>query len=149
MGGELAQGEQGIIKWVSIRFAVYLKLNAILPYDDVFEEYVEICIANEEMCVRAEKNRDSTKLDNLNRSLAEYRQQRDTIVAAIEAGDASVETVGIADIAAAREQLFELKHNGVQLKELYDAALAGYEHYKGEKAEVREPKIWKVEGKIK
>ncbi|KAH7706138.1 hypothetical protein AAVH_26638, partial [Aphelenchoides avenae] len=141
--------EQGTIKDVSLLFAVYLKLKAILPYDDVFEAYVKICIANEEMCVRADKNRNTTKLDNLNRSLAEYRHERDTIVAAIDAGDKRVKAVSLADISAAREQLFKLVHYGTQLKELYDATLAGYERYKGEKAEVREPKIWTTDGKKK
>ncbi|KAH7709648.1 aaa atpase domain containing protein [Aphelenchoides avenae] len=141
--------EQGTIKKVSIMFAVYLKLNAILPYDDVFEAYVKICIANEEMCVRADKNRDTTKLDNLKRSLAEYRQERDTIVAAIDAGDKTVKVVSLADIAAARQQLFKLERYGAQLKELYDATLAGYERYKGEKAEMREPKIWTEDGRKK
>ncbi|KAH7703158.1 hypothetical protein AAVH_29672 [Aphelenchoides avenae] len=140
--------EQRIIKAASVRFAAYLKQNAILPYNDVYEEYAKLCIENEEMCVRFDRNRDRTKLKNLRRCLAEYRQERDAIIAGIEAGK-GVERVDTDDIERCKQQLFGLKHNGAELHKLYDAALAGYEHYKDAGFELTGPKFWDTHGKKK
>lgn len=142
--------EQRIIKAASIRFAVYLKQNAILPYNDVYEEYAKICIENEEMCVRVDRNRDKTKLKNLRRCLAEYRQERDAIIAGIKAGrDAAEKRDDIEDIERCKQQLFGLKHNGAELRKSYDAALAGYEHYIDASFELTGPRFWGKHGKKK
>ncbi|KAH7714816.1 aaa atpase domain containing protein [Aphelenchoides avenae] len=140
--------EQRIIKAASIRFAVYLKKNAILPYNDVYEEYAKLCIENEEMCVRVDRNRDRTKLANLRRCLAEYRQERDAIIAGIEAGK-GVERGDIDDIDKCKQGLFGLKHFGAELRKSYDAALAGYEHYNDASFELTGPKFWVTNGKKK
>lgn len=138
--------EQDVIKSISIRFATYLKQNAILPYNDLFEKYAELCIKNEQKCVRQGK---STKLENLKRCLAEYLKDRDTILHAIDAGDKSVEEISFEEIEACQQQLFQLKHSGNNLKQLYDATLALNEHYKEEKEELRKPKVWRIPGKKK
>uniref|UniRef100_A0AC35GCA2 G domain-containing protein n=1 Tax=Panagrolaimus sp. PS1159 TaxID=55785 RepID=A0AC35GCA2_9BILA len=116
--------EQKIIMEASIRFAVFLKQNAIMAYNDVFEKYVEKSIEEEEKCIRA--GGDHSKLNNLKRCLAEYRQERATIEQAILKGGNNAQQISTDDVKHMKSTLFALPHFGAKLKELFNRTVQGY-----------------------
>uniref|UniRef100_A0AC35GU78 G domain-containing protein n=1 Tax=Panagrolaimus sp. PS1159 TaxID=55785 RepID=A0AC35GU78_9BILA len=116
--------EQKIIMDASIRFAVFLKQNAIMAYNDVFEKYVEKSIEEEEKCIRA--GGDNTKLNNLKRCLDEYRQERAAIEHAIQSGGNAPQQITTDDVKNMKTELFALPHFGAKLKELFNRTVQGY-----------------------
>uniref|UniRef100_A0AC34GTH8 G domain-containing protein n=1 Tax=Panagrolaimus sp. ES5 TaxID=591445 RepID=A0AC34GTH8_9BILA len=116
--------EQKVIMDASIRFAVFLKQNAIMAYNDVFEKYVEKSIEEEEKCIQA--GGDHTKLKNLKRCLDEYRQERAAIEHAIQRGGNAPQQISTDDVQNMKKDLFALPHFGAKLKELFNLTVQGY-----------------------
>lgn len=69
--------EQKVITQISVKYGIFLKKNAILPYNDVYEDYLNHAIKEEERC--AVETRDTVKLDKLKQMIDEYREERKII----------------------------------------------------------------------
>jgi GTP-binding protein EngB required for normal cell division len=120
---ELKEEQQKIIH-ASLRFGTFLKANAILPYNDAFEKYVEKTINEEEKCIAY--GGDRTKLDNLKKLLAEYQQQKAIMQAVPKDTDPSnVEKISPDDIDVLKARLFNLSHIGETLENLFKATEEG------------------------
>jgi predicted GTPase len=111
------RGEQKEILRTSLRFGAFIQANALLAQNDAFEIHVEHTIEEEEKLL--EIGGDKTKLDNLKKSLAEYRQEK--IMLEEGKGDISSghRTITPDEIEVMKAQLFALKHCGGQLQQLF------------------------------
>uniref|UniRef100_A0AC35GX90 G domain-containing protein n=1 Tax=Panagrolaimus sp. PS1159 TaxID=55785 RepID=A0AC35GX90_9BILA len=120
---ELKAEQQKIIK-TSLRFGSFLQANAILPYNDAFEKYVEQTISEEEKCT--EVGGDRSKLDNLKKLLAEYRQEKALLSEAAKNPVANASSrIAPDEIDVMKAKLFGLKNTGKTLKNLFHATENG------------------------
>uniref|UniRef100_A0AC34GNA4 G domain-containing protein n=1 Tax=Panagrolaimus sp. ES5 TaxID=591445 RepID=A0AC34GNA4_9BILA len=120
---ELKAEQQKIIK-TSLRFGSFLQANAILPYNDAFEKYVEQTIAEEEKCT--EVGGDRSKLDNLKKLLAEYRQEKALLSEAAKNPTANASSrITPDEIDVMKAELFGLSHTGKTLMNLFKATEDG------------------------
>uniref|UniRef100_A0A914P788 G domain-containing protein n=1 Tax=Panagrolaimus davidi TaxID=227884 RepID=A0A914P788_9BILA len=120
---ELKAEQQKIIK-TSLRFGSFLQANAILPYNDAFEKYVEQTINEEEKCT--EVGGDRSKLDNLKKLLAEYRQEKALLSEAAKNPVANASSrIAPDEIDVMKAELFGLKNTGKTLKNLFHATENG------------------------
>uniref|UniRef100_A0A914QVJ8 AIG1-type G domain-containing protein n=1 Tax=Panagrolaimus davidi TaxID=227884 RepID=A0A914QVJ8_9BILA len=119
---ELKEEQQKIIK-ISLRFGSFLQANAIIPYNDAFEKYVEKTISQEEKCIQF--GGDRSKLDNLKKLLAEYRQEKAMLNKAAISSDQDASPISPDEIEFLKEQLFSLNQTGDILKKLFKATEDG------------------------
>jgi hypothetical protein len=80
---ERLECEQKMISEASVKFAVFLKTCAILPYNDVFEAYVNHAIEEEQRSVLF--TLDTSKVRRLKGLLNVYREEQRMIENAINA----------------------------------------------------------------
>uniref|UniRef100_A0AC35GTP7 G domain-containing protein n=1 Tax=Panagrolaimus sp. PS1159 TaxID=55785 RepID=A0AC35GTP7_9BILA len=120
---ELKAEQQKIIQ-ISLRFGSFLQANAILPYNDAFEKYVEQTISEEEKCT--EVGGDRSKLDNLKKLLAEYRQEKTLLSEAAKNPTANGNNIITPnEIENMKTELFGLNHTGKTLEDLFKATEDG------------------------
>uniref|UniRef100_A0AC35G8Y5 Uncharacterized protein n=1 Tax=Panagrolaimus sp. PS1159 TaxID=55785 RepID=A0AC35G8Y5_9BILA len=118
------KAEQQKIIQTSLRFGSFLQANAILPYNDAFEKYVEQSIREEENCIKV--GGDPSKLKNLKKCLAEYKQEKCLISkAAKKKGANDGKAIDPAEIDACKAELFNLPHTGQTLRALFQASEDG------------------------
>uniref|UniRef100_A0A914QB10 G domain-containing protein n=1 Tax=Panagrolaimus davidi TaxID=227884 RepID=A0A914QB10_9BILA len=116
------KAEQKKIMESSLRFGKFLDDNAILPYNDAFEEYVGKTISEEKNCVAA--GGDRSKLDNMQKFLAEYRAQKMILKKAKKEPGVSG-TITPDEIAVIKTELYDLPRYGQLLKDLFEATEDG------------------------
>uniref|UniRef100_A0AC34GT46 G domain-containing protein n=1 Tax=Panagrolaimus sp. ES5 TaxID=591445 RepID=A0AC34GT46_9BILA len=119
---ELKAEQQSIIQ-TSLRFGGFLQKNAIIPYNDAFEKYVEQTITEEEKCISV--GGDRTKLGNLKNLLSEYRQQKMLLSEAKDKSIKSDDAISSTEVENLKKQLFALKHTGKILENLFKATEDG------------------------
>ena len=116
---ELKAEQQRVIK-TSLKFGSFLQANAILPYNDAFEKYVEQTVEEEEKCTKV--GGDRSKLDNLKKLLAEYRQEKALLDQAAQNPVQGVnKKISTDEIDKMKKDLFQLKHTGKTLENLFTA----------------------------
>ena len=111
------KGEQAIITQSSAKFARFLKEYALVFYNDALGEYLYHLINEEEQKVAIGGNR--TSLDHLRDMLRQYEEE----VKLLSNSTKLIPEEGMdsKSIQESINQLFELTHNGLSIKEAYEA----------------------------
>ena len=110
------ENEQKIVSDAMVKFAGYLKQNAILEYNSAFEERMKMEIRNEQAAVKGGGNR--ATLEKLETTLQEYVERKAKLEAIlVSASDEKIDPIQIGDL---KQQLFDLPLYGSKIKELYD-----------------------------
>ena len=116
---ELEEEKEIIVDSASF-FGVFLKENALIPYNDSFSEYLDMQIREEQ--AKEELIRDEKKIEQLENEKRSYERKKDVIVKnitdAITSGSKDKkEVIPIEKVEQIRKQLCSLKHNGKTLSE--------------------------------
>lgn len=100
--------EQEIIYTCASHFGAFLEQNATIPYNDIFSDFLDTLIKEEEA-----KGKDDKRIEQLKKDKVSYEEQKKAI---IKQTSSSTESEGnvtlIKMIYEMKEQLFSLKHNG-------------------------------------
>ena len=109
------QEEKEFIYECAGRFGVFLKENAMIPYNDSFKEYLDMLIRDEE--AREQEIRDDEKIAQLKKDKKTYEQKKKIIMENIQSGCQGGENlISIEAIYKMKEKLCRLKHNGEALR---------------------------------
>ena len=109
--------EEKIIMKTSAKYGSFLKANAIIPYNDAVEDYLDMCIDQERN--KAREIRNDALLSTMEDMRRQYQEERKILDGAIGSGGA--ENIHTAeDVMKLQEELFRLKHMGKTLKDLFD-----------------------------
>lgn len=113
---ELASERDCILECATF-FGAFLKMNAIVPYNDSFRDYMELLIRNEEC--KEEEIRDDEKIKKLKEDLRAYKEEVEVLrnSVASQPCDGEFKTDSIEEISVRKEKLCSLKHNGRILRE--------------------------------
>ncbi|RGB32327.1 hypothetical protein C1646_743944 [Rhizophagus diaphanus] len=117
------QTEQHTINKISLKFAQFLRQNAIAAFNDAYADYLDHFINEEKIKKSADPNRyDDEILKGLEATKRSYLEQIEVIKKAIENNDPSMPTISPNDIAKLEQQLYNLPINGHTLKKIKDEA---------------------------
>ncbi|POG58249.1 hypothetical protein GLOIN_2v1732398 [Rhizophagus irregularis DAOM 181602=DAOM 197198] len=117
------QTEQHTINEISLKFAQFLRQNAIAAFNDAYADYLDHFINEEKIKKSADPNRyDDEILKGLEATKRSYLEQIEVIKKAIETNDPSMPTISPNDIAKLEQQLYNLPINGHTLKKIKDEA---------------------------
>ena len=97
-------------------FGIFLKNNAMIPYNDAFGEYIDMLIKDEE--AKEKEIRDLEKIGQLVKEKKAYEEKKKLLIemmASCPEGECG--NLHIEKIYARKEKLCSLKHNGKMLKE--------------------------------
>ena len=108
------QGEEKTILKVSATYGAFLKDNAIIPYNDAVGDYLDIAIKHEEAKDKILRNKDL--LQRLRKLRDEYEKQKQIIDQAIKTGT----TTTPEQIIELQKEIFQLKHFGKTLKDIFE-----------------------------
>jgi iron-sulfur cluster repair protein YtfE (RIC family) len=72
---EALKGEEKVITKNSVKFAIFLKSNAIAAYNDSFESYLEYLIENHKILVK-EGSKNKNIIKGLEEMLAAYKKEK-------------------------------------------------------------------------
>uniref|UniRef100_A0AC34RMZ7 Uncharacterized protein n=1 Tax=Panagrolaimus sp. JU765 TaxID=591449 RepID=A0AC34RMZ7_9BILA len=114
---ERLKSEQQKVSDAMIKFAAYLKKNAIFEYNNAFEEKLKMEIRNEEVLVQ--NGRDRTTLDRLHVILDDYIEQKKKMEAIYKASDGK-NVIDSNEVKNIQTKLFKLPLYGEKIKELYN-----------------------------
>ena len=95
------------------KFATFMKNTAMIPYNDSFNEYLDMLI-NDEQSKPAE-NRDRQKIEKMQENKLVYSQQVESLKVAMTSSDTRVE-ISAQHIFEMKTQLMKLKHYGPNLE---------------------------------
>ena len=95
------------------KFATFMKKEAVIPFNDSFDEYLDMLITDERN--KSAEIRDQKKIDNLIENKRIYGEQIKTLKHAINSG--SNKDIGAKDIYETKKKLMGLKHYGPTLKD--------------------------------
>lgn len=115
--------EQKIITECCVTFASFLKVNAILPFNDTIKDYIQMNI-NEEEKIAAITN-DYTQVKSLRKQLSIYEKERSILEKNLESGGAAPITPK--DIKNLENKLIKLPHFGNSIKDLFEKTKKGRE----------------------
>ena len=97
-------------------FSVFLKENAMIPYNDSFSEYLDMLISDEE--AKETEIKDKKRIIQLKKGKATYEEKKKIIMNNIHSSpDGKDNVIGVEAIDEMRKKLCSLKHNGKTLKE--------------------------------
>ena len=97
-------------------FAIFLKNNAMIPYNDAFGEYIDMLIQDEED--KEKDNRDSKKIKQLVKEKQAYEETKKLLIETMaSSSDGELGNSRIEESYNRKEKLCSLKHNGNMLKE--------------------------------
>lgn len=97
-------------------FSVFLKENAMIPYNDSFSEYLDMLISEEE--AKETEIKDKKRIIQLKKGKATYEEKKKIIMNNIHSSpDGKDNVIGVEAIDEMRKKLCSLKHNGKTLKE--------------------------------
>lgn len=108
--------EKKIIFECASHFSVFLKENAMIPYNDSFSEYLDMLISDEE--AKETEIKDKKRIIQLKKGKATYEEKKKIIMNNIHSSpDSKDNVIGVEAIDKMRKKLCSLKHNGKTLKE--------------------------------
>jgi GTPase SAR1 family protein len=115
--------EQGEIKEISLKFAQFLRQNAIAAFNDAYADYLDLFIKGEKIKRDADPSHyDDRVLKELEITKDTYVKQVEVIKQAIENNKSSKTPITPKEIAELEQQLYNLPINGQTLKRLkYEA----------------------------
>ena len=97
-------------------FGIFLKENAMIPYNDSFGEYIDMLIREE--AAKEKDIRDDKKIKNMKKEKQTYEEKKKVILKNIASGSSGKnKPLPIEEIYGRKEKLCSLKHNGKTLKE--------------------------------
>uniref|UniRef100_T1IXZ4 Uncharacterized protein n=1 Tax=Strigamia maritima TaxID=126957 RepID=T1IXZ4_STRMM len=114
---ELEDEQQKIIE-ASVKFGRYLSKNAIVPYNDVIERYIDHLIEREKDNVAFTKNDELLK--RLKAMQEMYMVEAEALKQAMKRPDA--EELNVVEFQKLLRTLYSLKHNGKQLEDAFEQA---------------------------
>lgn len=103
------------------KFGAFLKANAIKPYNDAIEEYLNYSIKEEERLIAAGKT-NKIKLDSYKQNLVIYQQQKAILDQALTQGSTKIDPQ---DVTKLVEDLKSLPLNGKTFKKLFELTVIG------------------------
>ena len=106
--------EKDFIYECASHFYVFLKENALIPYNDSFADYLEMLIKEEES--KEKKIRDDTKIEKMKMEQKTYEEKKKVIMGTLASNAGSNYEVIATDIHKRKDKLCSLKHNGKTLK---------------------------------
>ena len=110
------QREKDYIYECASFFAIVLQKNAMIPYNDSFEAYVEMLIKDEE--AKKEGMRDDQKIRKFKEEKQLYKVKKEVIQGIISSSsEENFKTKHVEEITTMKEKLCSLKHNGRILRE--------------------------------
>ena len=95
-------------------FGVFLKKNALIPYNDSFADYLDMLIKEEECKER--KIRDDKKIERMKREKKTYEEKKRVIMGNLASTDGSSHEVISAEIHKRKDKLCSLRRNGESLR---------------------------------
>ena len=108
------EDEKKFIFYCASFFGAFLKQNAMIAYNDSFNEYLDMLIKDEQ--AKEKEIRDDQKIEQMKQDKITYNAKKDIIVKSI-ATENKDEILPIERIYEMRQKLCSLKHNGKSLKE--------------------------------
>ena len=105
--------EKDFIYECASHFYVFLKENALIPYNDSFADYLEMLIKEEES--KEKKIRDDTKIEKMKMEQKTYEEKKKVIMGTLASNAGSNHGVTATDIHRRKDQLCSLKLNGKTL----------------------------------
>ena len=97
-------------------FGVFLKNNAMIPYNDAFGEYIDMLIKDEE--AKEKEIRDPEKIKKFVKEKQAYEEKKKLLIQTMASrSEGESGNLHIEQIYARKEKLCSLKHNGKMLKE--------------------------------
>ena len=106
--------EKDFIYECASHFGVFLKENALIPYNDSFADYLEMLIKEEES--KEKKIRDDRKIEKMKMEQKTYEEKKKVIMGTLASNAGSNHEVIATDIHKRKDKLCSLKHNGKTLK---------------------------------
>ncbi len=117
------QKEQRTINEISLKFAQFLRQNAIAAFNDAYADYLDHFINEEKIKKSADPNRyDDEILKGLEATKRSYLELIEIIKQAIDNNDPNMSPVSPDDIAELEQQLYNLPINGQTLKNIKNEA---------------------------
>uniref|UniRef100_A0A914Q5K9 G domain-containing protein n=1 Tax=Panagrolaimus davidi TaxID=227884 RepID=A0A914Q5K9_9BILA len=114
--------EQEVIIRAIVKLSIYLKQNAILEYNNAFEERILLEIRKEQ-AAQSEGVEDSAEvIKKLQKTLEHYKDQMKAINLSIASGNAT--KVSEDEVQEVLTSLFTLPHNGSNIQKMFDAESA-------------------------
>ena len=104
--------ERMMIMESAAKFAIFMKENALIPFNDSFDEYLDMLITDERN--KSVEIRDKQKIEILFENKRIYGEQIKALKHAISSG--SNKDFGVKDVYEAKTRLMRLKHYGKKLK---------------------------------
>lgn len=112
---EELEGELDTIRSATAQFGIFLKRNAIMPYNDATLDYLDRCI--EEEAGKVQAGGSAEKLENLKKYRKEYEQEILHLEEYMEKGDEEL-LLDQEGVDIMMENLYSLKHYGSMLSDL-------------------------------
>jgi GTPase SAR1 family protein len=113
--------EQEKIKEISLKFAQFLRQNAIAAFNDAYADYLDLFIKGEKIKRNANPSHyDDRVLRGLETTRDTYLKQVEIIKQAIENNDSSKPPITPEEITELEQQLYNLPINGQTIKRLKD-----------------------------
>lgn len=106
--------EKDFIYECASHFYVFLKENALIPYNDSFADYLEMLIKEEES--KEKKIRDDRKIEKMKMEQKTYEEEKKVIMGTLASNAGSNHEVTATDIHKRKDKLCSLKNNGETLK---------------------------------
>ena len=110
---ELEFEEQFLIESAA-KFATFMNITALLPFNDSFEEYLDMMISNEER--KPQQRKDFHKIEKLKQHKNKYKEEIDLLKKALRSNSSMV--INPVEIFKIKTELIDLQHTGPQLKEI-------------------------------
>ena len=112
---ELAKEKAEIFE-CAVTFGVFLKKNAIVPYNDTFVDYMDMLIYEEQS--KDQRHRDQKKIEQLQKDKSTYLQKKNVLEETLNHGCGyNEDIITPEEIIKLKQKLMKLKHNGKQLSE--------------------------------
>ncbi|XP_054753483.2 uncharacterized protein LOC129259205 [Lytechinus pictus] len=114
---EELKAEEKVIVEIAAKFGSFLKANAIIPYNDAVDDYLDMCIKQEE--TKPGMLRNTLELDTMRKRRVEYNKQREILDVALKNG-ATENITEPEQVKQLQDYLFKLQHFGGTLKKFFE-----------------------------
>lgn len=114
------ENEKNLLTKATAKFAVFLKSNAIAPYNDSFQDYLEHLISNERTKNLIAGASNLLVIEGLEKMLAAYQEEKrilDQVMANLKDGEKDASILSADNIKALERELYAMKINGPKLKQ--------------------------------